>query len=75
MLHLLNNGPVASEYVVSGTTYAPEGFIFDSLGAQVFFVIVVPVDFQSLILKHKYFVCFDCKNCSCVSRAMIGAYL
>ncbi|CAN4078331.1 unnamed protein product [Withania somnifera] len=34
VLHSLNNGPVASEYVVSGTTYAPEGFIFDSLGDQ-----------------------------------------
>ncbi|XP_070018436.1 calcium-transporting ATPase 3, endoplasmic reticulum-type isoform X1 [Nicotiana tabacum] len=34
VLHSVNNGPVASEYVISGTTYAPEGFIFDSLGAQ-----------------------------------------
>lgn len=44
VLQSLNNGPMNSEYVVSGTTYAPEGFIFDSLGAQVFLVILVLVD-------------------------------
>ena len=27
--------PVATEYSVSGTTYAPEGIIFDSTGMQV----------------------------------------
>jgi len=30
-----NRGPVVSEYSVSGTTYAPEGIIFDSTGMQV----------------------------------------
>jgi len=30
-------GPVVSEYSVSGTTYAPEGIIFDSTGLQVLF--------------------------------------
>ncbi|KOM42214.1 hypothetical protein LR48_Vigan04g241200 [Vigna angularis] len=29
-----NRGPVVSEYSVSGTTYAPEGIIFDSTGMQ-----------------------------------------
>lgn len=30
-------GPAVSEYSVSGTTYAPEGIIFDSTGMQVLF--------------------------------------
>ncbi|PHT29781.1 Calcium-transporting ATPase 3, endoplasmic reticulum-type [Capsicum baccatum] len=45
VLHSLNNGPVASEYVVSGTTYAPEGFIFDSLRAQ----LEIPSQFPCLL--------------------------
>ncbi|XP_014500933.1 calcium-transporting ATPase 3, endoplasmic reticulum-type [Vigna radiata var. radiata] len=32
-----NRGPVISEYSVSGTTYAPEGIIFDSTGMQLDF--------------------------------------
>lgn len=45
VLHSLNNGPVASEYIVSGTTYAPEGFIFDSLRAQ----LEIPAQFPCLL--------------------------
>ncbi|KAK4787617.1 hypothetical protein SAY86_011450 [Trapa natans] len=30
----LHNGPCMAEYTVSGTTYAPEGFIFDDNGAK-----------------------------------------
>ena len=41
VLQSLNNGPMNSEYVVSGTTYAPEGFIFDSLGAQIFLLSIL----------------------------------
>ncbi|THG08338.1 hypothetical protein TEA_019095 [Camellia sinensis var. sinensis] len=35
VLHSAHHGPTTSEYSVSGTTYAPEGFIFDSDGMQV----------------------------------------
>ncbi|KAG5595085.1 hypothetical protein H5410_036317, partial [Solanum commersonii] len=45
VLHSLNNGPMNSEYVVSGTTYAPEGFIFDSLGAQ----LEIPAQYPCLL--------------------------
>ncbi|XP_060178652.1 calcium-transporting ATPase 3, endoplasmic reticulum-type isoform X2 [Lycium barbarum] len=45
VLHSLNNGPVASEYIVSGTTYAPEGFVIDSLGAQ----LEIPAQFPCLL--------------------------
>ncbi|GMP88289.1 hypothetical protein CsSME_00040327 [Camellia sinensis var. sinensis] len=38
VLHSAHHGPATSEYSVSGTTYAPEGFIFDSDGMQVFFL-------------------------------------
>ncbi|CAL5426223.1 unnamed protein product [Camellia sinensis] len=34
VLHSAHHGPPTSEYSVSGTTYAPEGFIFDSDGMQ-----------------------------------------
>ncbi|KAG5065337.1 hypothetical protein JHK86_009068 [Glycine max] len=35
-------GPVVSEYSVSGTTYAPEGIIFDSTGLQLDFPAQLP---------------------------------
>lgn len=35
MLHTVQHTPVISEYSVSGTTFAPEGIIFDSSGSQV----------------------------------------
>uniref|UniRef100_A0A7N0SXH2 Calcium-transporting ATPase n=1 Tax=Kalanchoe fedtschenkoi TaxID=63787 RepID=A0A7N0SXH2_KALFE len=34
VIHSAHQGPVTSEYSVSGTTYAPEGFIFDGSGRQ-----------------------------------------
>ncbi|KAH0990081.1 hypothetical protein GBA52_001564 [Prunus armeniaca] len=34
VLHTVQHAPVISEYSVSGTTYAPEGTIFDSTGLQ-----------------------------------------
>ncbi|XP_027904102.1 calcium-transporting ATPase 3, endoplasmic reticulum-type isoform X3 [Vigna unguiculata] len=37
-----NRGPVVSEYSVSGTTYAPEGIIFDSTGMQLDFPAELP---------------------------------
>ncbi|KAK8465394.1 hypothetical protein PHAVU_009G072366 [Phaseolus vulgaris] len=37
-----NRGPVVSEYSVSGTTYAPEGIIFDSTGMQLDFSAELP---------------------------------
>ncbi|WMV37952.1 hypothetical protein MTR67_031337 [Solanum verrucosum] len=52
VLHSLNNGPMNSEYVVSGTTYAPEGFIVDSLGAQ---AMIVTYPLNSL-RPDKYFL-------------------
>lgn len=36
VVHSLHRGPVTSEYTVSGTTYSPEGIIFDADGMQVF---------------------------------------
>lgn len=35
MVQSVQHGPVIAEYSVSGTTYAPEGIIFDSSGMQV----------------------------------------
>lgn len=37
VVHSVERGPVVSEYSVSGTTYAPEGIIFDSTGMQVIY--------------------------------------
>lgn len=37
VLHSVSGGPVVAEYGISGTTYAPEGFIFDSTGMQLEF--------------------------------------
>jgi Ca2+ transporting ATPase len=34
VLHSVSDGPLAAEYNVSGTTFAPEGFIFDSSAVQ-----------------------------------------
>lgn len=36
MVHSAHRSPEIAEYNVSGTTYAPEGAIFDSAGTQVF---------------------------------------
>lgn len=35
VLHSVNHCPIAAQYTVTGTTYAPEGFIFDSTATQV----------------------------------------
>ena len=35
MVHSVHHGPVTSDFTVSGTTYAPEGFISDASGLQV----------------------------------------
>lgn len=35
MVHSAKHSPVVTEYSVSGTTYAPEGIIFDSSEMQV----------------------------------------
>ncbi|KAF5942805.1 hypothetical protein HYC85_020447 [Camellia sinensis] len=45
VLHSAHHGPTTSEYSVSGTTYAPEGFIFDSDGMQLEF----PAQFPCLL--------------------------
>ncbi|XP_059631157.1 calcium-transporting ATPase 3, endoplasmic reticulum-type [Cornus florida] len=37
VLQSVNHGPIATEYSVSGSTYAPEGFIFDTSGMQLEF--------------------------------------
>lgn len=42
VLHSLNGGPITTEYGVSGTTYAPEGFVFDSNGMQIDFPAHLP---------------------------------
>ncbi|KAL1806157.1 hypothetical protein ACET3Z_029225 [Daucus carota] len=42
VLQSINHGPVAAEYNVSGTTYAPEGFIFDSSTVQLEFPAQLP---------------------------------
>ncbi|XP_040950118.1 calcium-transporting ATPase 3, endoplasmic reticulum-type isoform X3 [Gossypium hirsutum] len=34
VVHSIKNGPEVAEFGVSGTTYAPEGFIFDNTGVQ-----------------------------------------
>jgi hypothetical protein len=41
VVHSVERGPVVSEYCVSGTTYAPEGIIFDSTGMQVIYFLYV----------------------------------
>lgn len=45
VLHSVNRGPLDAEYNVSGTTYAPEGFIFDSMGVQ----LEIPAQFHCLL--------------------------
>ncbi|KAE8057039.1 hypothetical protein FH972_013761 [Carpinus fangiana] len=42
VVHSVERGPVVSEYSVSGTTYAPEGIIFDSTGMQLEFPAQLP---------------------------------
>ncbi|CAL5426229.1 unnamed protein product [Camellia sinensis] len=46
VLHSAHHGPTTSEYSVSGTTYAPEGFIFDSDGMQLEFPAQFPCLFH-----------------------------
>lgn len=36
VVHSVQQGPIIAEYGVTGTTYAPEGVVFDSSGIQVF---------------------------------------
>ncbi|KAM7516976.1 hypothetical protein LguiA_006559 [Lonicera macranthoides] len=45
VLHSVSDAPMAAEYSVSGTTFAPEGFIFDSTGVQLEF----PAQFPCLL--------------------------
>ncbi|KAL4282059.1 hypothetical protein GQ457_03G035020 [Hibiscus cannabinus] len=42
VFHSMQNGPEVAEFGVSGTTYAPEGFIFDSTGVQLEFPAQLP---------------------------------
>ncbi|XAR48434.1 Calcium-transporting ATPase [Bertholletia excelsa] len=42
VLQSIQNGPITNEYSVTGTTYAPEGFIFDSGGVQLEFPAQLP---------------------------------
>ncbi|XVF36444.1 hypothetical protein REPUB_Repub19eG0059100 [Reevesia pubescens] len=42
VVNSVQNGPAVSEFGVSGTTYAPEGFIFDSTGIQLEFPAQLP---------------------------------
>ncbi|CAL5321731.1 unnamed protein product [Camellia sinensis] len=46
VLYSAHHGPTTSEYSVSGTTYAPEGFIFDSDGMQLEFPAQFPCLFH-----------------------------
>ncbi|XP_027148407.1 calcium-transporting ATPase 3, endoplasmic reticulum-type [Coffea eugenioides] len=45
VLQSVNHGPIAAQYSVSGTTYAPEGFIFDSNGIQ----LEIPAQYHCLL--------------------------
>ncbi|KAL3505111.1 hypothetical protein ACH5RR_034952 [Cinchona calisaya] len=45
VLHSVNHGPIAAQYSVSGTTYAPEGFIFDSTPIQ----LEIPAQYPCLL--------------------------
>lgn len=61
VLHSVNHGPLASEYNVSGTTYAPDGFIFDSMGVQVLFLITCYMfSFLILFLPVRFSACWQC---------------
>lgn len=42
VIHSVRHGPVTAEYSVSGTTYAPEGIIFDGDGMQLDFPAQLP---------------------------------
>ncbi|KAH7846945.1 hypothetical protein Vadar_019999 [Vaccinium darrowii] len=42
VLHSVHHGPSTSEYSVSGTTFAPDGFIFSSTGMQLEFPAQLP---------------------------------
>ncbi|XP_073159366.1 calcium-transporting ATPase 3, endoplasmic reticulum-type isoform X2 [Henckelia pumila] len=45
VLHSVDRGPVTAEYHVSGTTYAPEGSLFDNSGVQ----LEIPAQFHCLL--------------------------
>ncbi|KAA8537867.1 hypothetical protein F0562_027553 [Nyssa sinensis] len=42
VLHSVNHSPISAEYSISGTTYAPEGFISDGTGMQLEFPAQLP---------------------------------
>ncbi|XVE55734.1 hypothetical protein DITRI_Ditri03aG0182000 [Diplodiscus trichospermus] len=42
LFNSVQNGPAIAEFAVSGTSYAPEGFIFDSTGIQLEFPAQLP---------------------------------
>lgn len=42
VVHSVQQGPIIAEYGVTGTTYAPEGIVFDSSGIQVEFPAQLP---------------------------------
>lgn len=48
MVHSVKSGPLIAEYSVSGTTYAPEGIIFDSSATQV----IIPEKFSNGCIMH-----------------------
>lgn len=49
-VHSVEHGPVISEFGVSGTTFAPEGIIFDSTGTQVILFCISCNIFTSTLL-------------------------
>lgn len=51
VLHTVQHAPVISEYSVSGTTYAPEGLIFDSTGLQVIYFCIFGILISDWKLK------------------------
>lgn len=48
--------PVATEYSVSGTTYAPEGTIFDSTGMQVLYCFLVSHAFAFMHKQNRHHI-------------------
>lgn len=59
VLHSVNNGPVCAQYSVSGTTYAPEGFIFDDPGV----LLEMPIQYPCLRYMS---MCSSLCNNSCI---------
>lgn len=57
--------PMTDEYSISGTTFAPDGFIYDADGLQVISIFYSPINFwdfysaknlKTCIIEHK--ICF-----------------